>query len=92
MKENTIEQYLVKRVQSLGGHCFKWCSPMSNGVPDRIVFLNTQIWFVELKNESGKLSKLQQHIGTVIKAYTDNYTVLYSKADVDRFINEVYPS
>jgi hypothetical protein len=89
MKESTIERYLNSKVQSLGGHSFKWCSPMTNGVPDRIVFINKQIWFIELKNEQGELSRLQVHMAKIIKSYTPNYTVLRSKSDVDRFINEV---
>lgn len=39
MRERAIETYLVRRVRELGGRAYKWASPGSRGVPDRLVFL-----------------------------------------------------
>ena len=82
MLERTIEQHLKRQVELLGGRCYKWCSPSNKGVPDRIVFINGQIWFVELKSPTGYLSKLQELFGKFIKQYTDNYCILSSKEEL----------
>lgn len=52
IKEKEVEQYLKARVEQMGGMCEKWTG--GNGVPDRIVFLNGCVAFVELKRPGGK--------------------------------------
>lgn len=49
MKESDVERYLVDRITSLGGLCWKFTSPGTAGVPDRIVIMNNQVIFVEVK-------------------------------------------
>ena len=60
--EKDIERYLVREVKKMGGQCLKWVSPGSDGVPDRIILLpGGHIWFVELKDDRGRLSALQKY-------------------------------
>jgi hypothetical protein len=87
--ESQIEELLVKLVKKRGGYCYKWVSPSNRGVPDRIVFLNKQIWFVELKTPRGRLSKLQEVVGKIIQRFTDNYVVLKSRMEVADFVENV---
>lgn len=50
MRENAVEQNIVRQVKSLGGVAWKWVSPGRVGVPDRIcIFPGGRIIFVELK-------------------------------------------
>lgn len=49
MKESEIENYLVIRVNQLGGEVRKLRWIGRNGAPDRIVMLNGKTTFVELK-------------------------------------------
>jgi Holliday junction resolvase len=49
MKESDIERYLVQRVNAMGGLCWKFTSPGTAGVPDRIVVMNGHTVFVEVK-------------------------------------------
>lgn len=86
MLESKIEAHLKAQVKELGGKCYKWTSPGVRGVPDRIVFLNKQIWFVELKRPGGKRSKLQIKFAKDIAPYTTNYAVLDSMDSVDKLI------
>lgn len=60
--EREIEKKFRALVESCGGYCLKFVSPMHAGVPDRIVLLpGGRVIFVELKKpKGGKLSKLQQ--------------------------------
>lgn len=61
MKEKDIEKILVAEVRKIGGRAYKWVSPGNDGVPDRIVFFpgGRQV-FVELKTDTGQLTRLQR--------------------------------
>ena len=39
MREKTVEQKLVQAVRAKGGVCWKFTSPSTVGVPDRVVIL-----------------------------------------------------
>ena len=50
MRENEIEAKLVAAVKAVGGVCWKFTSPGTAGVPDRIVLMpQGRIAFVEVK-------------------------------------------
>lgn len=89
MIESKIERYLVSEVKKHDGECYKWVSPGNNAVPDRIVLINSQIWFIETKSTIGKLRKLQDYVRKIIMKHTPNYLVISSKEEVDTFIKEV---
>ena len=63
MRESQIEARLGQGVKAKGGLCFKFTSPGTPGVPDRIVITPAgRICFVELKTEIGRLAKIQQSV------------------------------
>lgn len=63
MIESQIERRLVDGVKRLGGMCIKFVSPGTPGVPDRIIITSTgKVIFVELKTETGRLSKIQRYV------------------------------
>lgn len=63
MKESQIERRLVEGVKRLGGMCLKFVSPGTLGVPDRIIITaKGRVIFVELKTETGRLTKIQRHV------------------------------
>ncbi|MFV0528474.1 MAG: VRR-NUC domain-containing protein [Lachnospiraceae bacterium] len=90
MLEKDIEKYLTKEVKKMGGRSYKWVSPGNNGVPDRIVlFPGRQPIFVELKTESGILSKLQAvQIKELVRLGQD-VRVLKGIGAVQDFLEEV---
>ena len=63
MRESTIENYLVERTKVAGGECrkLKWIG--RHGAPDRIVMLNGQVIFIELKapGEKAKPHQVREH-------------------------------
>lgn len=73
MKESQIERHLVDGVKRLGGLCYKFASPGTLGVPDRVIITATgRIIFVELKTETGRLAKIQRYtIGEMQKRGAD---------------------
>jgi hypothetical protein len=84
--ERDIEAYLVKRVRSLGGMAYKFVSPSNRGVADRLVVLPDQIWFVEVKQEGGRLTALQALFIEQMKRMGHNAIVVWNKEDVDAFV------
>lgn len=60
MREKQIEQRLVKEIKKLGGVCWKFTSPGTVGVPDRIALLhNGKVFFVEVKAPGKELRPTQ---------------------------------
>ncbi len=56
-----MEAKLVDAVKAAGGVCWKFTSPGTSGVPDRIVLLPSgRIAFVEVKASGEKLRPLQR--------------------------------
>lgn len=89
LRESKIEKHLKDEVEKIGGLCLKFTSSI-RGVPDRIVLLpESRIYFVELKNEQGKLSVPQKYLHKKFKKLGIHVYVPNSKEQVDRFINEV---
>lgn len=87
MRERDIEDRLRDGIKKLGGRCYKFVSPGNSGVPDRLVLLpGGAVYFVELKTEVGRLSKIQraqlkrmEHLGVQVE-------VLYGLSEVDAFL------
>ena len=61
--EKSVERYLVRKVEAVGGRCLKWTSPGTTGLPDRIVLLpGGRIMFVELKRpKNSRVAALQDY-------------------------------
>lgn len=89
MRESEIEKILVDGIRKLGGRAFKWVSPGSDGVPDRIVVLpGYPAIFVEMKTVTGKLTSLQRvQVGRLQKMGQD-VRVLYGEKETRTFLEE----
>ena len=89
MLEKQVEAHLVKSVRRIGGVAYKFVSPAHRGVADRVVCLpDGSTWFIELKTEGGRLSPLQKVFADEMARMNQNYCVLWSKEDVDTWINQ----
>lgn len=90
MLEKEVEGKLTEGIRKMGGRAYKWVSPGANGVPDRIVILpQGRIIFVELKTETGRLSKLQKLQHAILKRLGCDVRVLYGADDVAAFLAEI---
>lgn len=87
MLERDVEAYFRKAVAARGGVAFKFVSPSHRGVSDRIVCLQGQTWFVELKRPGGRLSPLQRVFAAEMARLGQNYTVLSSREEIDQWLN-----
>lgn len=60
MREREIEQKLIDAIRAQGGVCWKFVSPGTAGVPDRIILMPLgRIAFVEVKAPGESPRKLQ---------------------------------
>ena len=85
MREKIIEEKLTKAVKQNGGVCWKFTSPGTAGVPDRIVLMpGGRIAFVEVKPRPLQLSrhKLLRRLGFLVY-------VLDACEDIEKIIKEV---
>lgn len=90
MKESVIEGKLRKKVVDMGGRFFKWVSPGSDGVPDRIAILpGGRIYFVELKTDKGRLTDIQKYQQEVLRRLGCNVTTVYGETGIENFVESV---
>ena len=87
MLEKQVEKYLNKRVKENNGLSYKWISSVT-GVPDRLVLLNNQVHFVELKTETGVLSPRQILVFDEIGEQGFPVHILRNYEDIEEFIRE----
>ena len=87
--ENDIEKRLIKKVRALGGLTFKFTSPSTKGVPDRIVIYNGRTHFIELKRPNGAPRSLQLYWIAKINSQGVNALILRTFDEVDEFIENL---
>lgn len=98
MLEKRIEEYLKKRVKTLGGLCLKFVSPGTSGVPDRICVLAKRVIFVECKRPDGVLSPSQKIVQKRLTDLGAEVFTVYSVEDIDEILpkggdsNEIHAS
>jgi hypothetical protein len=89
MLEKDIEKLFTAEIKRTGGKAYKFTSPGNDGVPDRIVMLpDGRIVFVELKTDTGKLSKLQELQCKKIAELGQTVRVLHGLSEVRNFFLE----
>ena len=79
--------YFRKAVEARGGVAFKFVSPSHRGVSDRVVCLQGQTWFVELKRPGGRLSPLQRVFAAEMERLGQRYACLSSREEVDEWLS-----
>ena len=90
IRESAIERRLVQGVKARGGLCWKFVSPGTTGVPDRIVVTRRgDVWFVELKADDGRLSDRQAMVLRQLRDRGAPCAVLTGRGDVDRFLEMI---
>lgn len=87
MLENELEKLFLRGVRKKGGEAFKFSSPGSNGVPDRVVLFEGQVFFVELKKPGQKLRPLQKAMKRKFERLGFFVYVVDSARGVDEFVD-----
>lgn len=90
--ERDVEKYLIRKVRALGGMTEKHVSPGRAGVLDRIcIFPGGRVWFVEVKRETGRLSKQQRAEIRRLEKFGASWAVVYGKTGVDLWLKAQLP-
>lgn len=90
MREKIIEEKLTKVVRQNGGVCWKFTSPGTAGVPDRIVLMpKGNIAFVEVKAPGEKPRPLQLSRHRLLRRLGFQVYVLDALEDIEKIISEV---
>lgn len=89
MKESQVEKKLREKTERINGIYFKFSSPGTNGVPDRLVLLNGKVYFVELKAPGKKPRKLQLYMHEEMRKRGFKVWVIDDLKGVEKFIDEI---
>ena len=90
MRESSIEKKLKTEVEKHGGKAYKFVSPGTSGVPDRIVlFPGGRLFFVELKAPGKNLEPLQAKRKKELEQLGFKVFKIDTFAGVDEFLKEV---
>lgn len=84
--EHIVEGYLAQQAKKHNILCYKFTSPGTRGVPDRILIGNGQVIFVETKSTTGTLSPLQKTRIADMKEHGACVFTCHSKEEADRII------
>ena len=90
MREKDIEAKLVSAVKAHGGVCWKFISPGTAGVPDRLVLMQSgRIGFVEVKASGEKPRPLQKLRIKTLKKMGFKVYVLDGVEQIGGIIDEI---
>ena len=85
--EGRIEAYLKKRVIQTGGEIRKLAWVGRRGAPDRLIWWpGPSFAFVEVKAETGRLSKLQEYEIGKLRAAGFFVAIVFCEEDVDQVV------
>ncbi len=87
--EGQVERYLYSKVTANYGLCWKFVSPGTAGVPDRIIIHGHRVLFVELKRPGEKPRPLQQGVARKMREAGANVYCISSTAQVDKLMREL---
>ena len=89
-REKQLEKYLRLRIEERGGVCLKFVSSGQNGVPDRVIVMpGGRVYFVELKTQTGKLSRIQKYQLKRLINLGQICSVVYGKEGVKAFLRDL---
>ena len=89
MLEKVVEKHLKRKVEALGGRCYKFTSPSARGVADRIVMMpDGSTHLIELKTQGGRMSALQLVFQQEMQRLNQTYVVLWSTEDIDAYFEK----
>lgn len=90
MKEQKLERHLVDAITAAGGLCWKFTSPGTAGVPDRICVLDRHIAFVELKAPGRTPRPIQQRRINQLRNHRIPVLVIDNPSDIKEVLNALH--
>lgn len=88
--EAKLENKLRLKVKALGGFAWKWVSPGTTGVPDRIVLMpGGRIYFVEMKWGKNGLSAQQKLVHRLLRGLGMKVYTIATTQELENFLDEI---
>lgn len=88
MREEQVEQHLLRRCKRQGWKCEKFTSPGRRSVPDRLLTLpDNRIVFVEVKRPGQEPTELQARDHAARRGYACEVYVVRDKDEVDALVD-----
>ncbi len=83
--EKNLEKRFREEVRLRGGWAIKLTG--TAGIPDRLVMMpDGQVWFIELKTDTGRLSKIQKAVHRKLDLLGCNVETLKGKEGIDEWL------
>ena len=90
MLEKELESKLVKAVKKQGGLCWKFVSPGTVGVPDRLALMKSgRIAFVEVKRPGEHLRPIQERRKAQLEELGFKVFILDSEEKIGEILNGI---
>jgi hypothetical protein len=77
MLESRIQRNIIKKVEKLGGLAYKLHTNSVSGLPDLMILYEGFVFFVEVKQETGVVSKRQKYIHEKFRSVGHEVYILY---------------
>lgn len=90
MKEQTLERKLTTVIQAIGGLCWKFSSPGTAGVPDRICIRHGRIIFIELKAPGPSKPAALSNSNTMVSTFVLSTTPTRSRSSPMHYVPHSY--
>jgi len=77
MLESSIQRNIIKKVEKLGGLAYKLHTNTVSGLPDLMILINGVVFYVEVKQPGGVVSKRQEYIHNKFRSVGHEVYVIY---------------
>lgn len=81
MLESVYQKKVIAKYEKAGYYVIKLAKTNKNGIPDLICIKPSEVLFVEVKNERGKLSELQKYRIKELELY--GFKTIVDKYEMD---------
>ena len=77
MLESRIQRNIIKKVEKLGGLAYKLHTNSVSGLPDLVILYEGLVFFVEVKQPTGVVSKRQKYMHEKFRSVGHEVYILY---------------